>query len=316
MSVLEDVFLDLDRPVPGSFEVIGFGENAVDWVCSVSTFPPHDSKVKMDSMSRMGGGTIATACSLLARWGLRTRYVGRVGEDEAGDFALKSLAEEALDLAIEVVTGASSHFSVIIVDQATGKRTIIWDRDPRLAYRADELPLRKLLQTRVLLLDTCDSKASLEVLRHPGAARTFTVLDIDRVTTETEALLSLVRVALPNLSFVKEFTGSSDWRNGLRKMGEICPGLVGVTLGEEGSALLWEDQIYEFSGFPVEVVDSTSAGDVFHGAFIFAILNEWSLARCMRFANAAGALTCCRLGARASIPALEEVLGMEKGETV
>ena len=267
-------------------------------------------------MTRMGGGTIATACSLLSRWGLRTRYVGRVGEDEAGDFAGKDLAKEQLDLVIDIVPGAFSHFSWILVDRATGKRTILWDRDPRLRYGDGELPLEKLLDTQYLLLDANDPAASLVVARAAREVSVVTVLDIDRVTPESGELLKLVRIAIPNVSFVNEFAGTSDWREGLRIIDKICPGLVGVTLGEEGSALMWEEEICEFSTFPVQVVDSTAAGDVFHGAFIYAVLEGWPLSRCMRFSNAAGALACGRFGARASIPQLEDVLGMEKGERV
>jgi sugar/nucleoside kinase (ribokinase family) len=240
--------------------------------------------------------------------------VGRVGDDDAGEFSRSDLANESIDVVLDVVPEAFSHFSLIIVDRATGKRTIIWDRDPKLRYGEGELEIGDLLETQFLLLDGNDPAASVVAAREARTAAVQTVLDIDRVTQESEELLSLVRIAIPSMSFVREFAGVLDWREGLETIRKICPGLLGVTLGEDGAAVVWEGKIFEFPSFPVDVVDSTAAGDVFHGAFVFAILQGWSLGRCMRFSNAAGALACRQFGARASIPSLEDVLDTEKGD--
>jgi sugar/nucleoside kinase (ribokinase family) len=217
-----------------------------------------------------------------------------------------------MDLVLDIVPGALSHFSLIIVDQATGSRTILWDRDPRLDYKQDSLQLNRLLEAQILLLDTNDPAAAVTVAGEARKVGIPSVLDADRVTGESEQLLSLVQVAIPSVGFVRDFAGVSDWRVGLEKISLICPGVVGVTLGEEGSAVMWENEIFEFPSFSVEVVDSTAAGDVFHGAFAFAFLQGWSLGRSMRFSNAAGALACRHLGARPSIPALEDVLERER----
>jgi len=312
MNTLGDVHLDLDLQRGRRFQVVGFGENAVDLVCEVPRFPRHDSKTRMESMVRLGGGTVATACVLCARFGLRTRYVGRIGDDEPGEFSRGDLAKEPLDLDLHTVPGASSHFSVIIVDQATGGRTIIWNKDPGLRYRAREIPLDKLLETQCLLLDSHDPAASVVVAKAARTAGVATVLDIDRVTSESEELLSLVDIAIPSLGFLREFVGDTEWRGALETLGKLCSGLLGVTMGEQGAAFVWEEEIFEFPSFPVDVVDSTAAGDVFHGAFMFAVLQGRSLGGCVRFSNAAGALACTHLGARASIPSLNEVLERER----
>lgn len=312
MRVLDDVYLDLDLAPAKLFEVIGFGENAVDWVCSVPTFPLHDSKMKMEAMVRMGGGTIATACSVCARYGLRTRYVGRVGDDEVGQFSRSDLQKEKFDLVLDVLPDVSSHLSLIIVDRETGKRTILWDRDPRLSYCKGQLQLQKILDTEFLLLDASDPTASLLVAKEARNRAVQTVLDIDRVSLESEELLSIVSIALPSVSFVRDFAGTSDWRVGLETIDEVCPGLVGTTLGEDGAAVIWQKEFFEFPAHPVGVIDSTAAGDVFHGAFLYSIKQGWSLGRSMRFSNVAGALACRQAGARSSIPLLEEVYEAEK----
>jgi len=307
MRALNDVYLDLDLAPAKPFEVIGFGENAVDWVCSVPMFPLQDSKMRMDSMMRMGGGTIATACAVCARYGLRTRYVGRVGDDEAGQFSRRDLQKEGFDLLLDVMPDTNSHLSLIIVDRVTGKRTILWDRDPKLCYAKGQLQLSKVLDAEFLLLDASDPVASLVVAKEARTAAVQTVLDIDKVSSESEELLSIVSIALPSVSFVRDFAGVSDWKVGLETISEVCSGLVGTTLGEKGAAVIWHKEIVEFPAFPVDVVDSTAAGDVFHGAFVYAIKQGWSLGRSIRFSNVAGALACRQAGARASIPFLEEV---------
>lgn len=312
MAGLDEVYLDLDLPSHQPFQVTGFGENAVDMVCTVPTFPQFDSKLRMDSMVRLGGGTIATACALCGRYGLRTRYVGRVGDDEAGKFSKEDLEKEPLDLVLEVVPQARSHFSLIISDRSTGSRTILWDRDERIDYGKGELQLGKLLETQVLMLDASDPGASLLVAEEARSRGIITVLDVDRVTNESEALLSLVEIAVPSRGFVRDFTGVSDWREGLEQVSHLCSRVVVVTLGDEGAAVIWNDRISHFPPFPVEVLDSTAAGDVFHGAFVFGCVQGWSLGRCMKFANAAGALACRRMGARPSIPSLQDVLRTEE----
>ena len=312
MENLNDVKIPLKLPHNRKYQVIGFGENAVDQVCKVPRFPEHDTKVQMEKMLMLGGGTIATACSLCARYGLKTRYVGRVGDDEKGDFALKELAAESMDCLIEVVPMASSHFSLIIVDRPTGGRTILWERDPRLLYAEGELNPKGLLEGQIMHLDGNDVTASIQAATWARESGMIIFLDVDKVQDNVDQLLSLVDFAIPSVEFVKKFSGKEDWREGLRIVKKYCPGLVIVTLGEQGSAVLWKNDIHEFKAFSIKTVDSTGAGDVFHGAFIYGMLQGWSLGRCMRFSNAAGGLACTRLGARSAIPTVDEVMALEK----
>ena len=312
MENLNDVFIPLDLPKDRKFQVVGFGENAVDQVCKVPEFPMHDTKVQMEKMLMLGGGTIATACSLCARYGLTTRYVGRVGDDEKGQFALREMRAEPMDCVIEVVPMASSHFSLIIVDRPTGGRTILWERDPRLLYAEGELSPKPLREGQIMHLDGNDVSASIQAASWARESGMKVVLDVDKVQDNVGELLSLVDFAIPSVEFVRNFSGWEDWQEGLRIVKDYCPGLVVVTLGEKGSAVLWEGEIHKFKAFPIKTVDSTGAGDVFHGAFIYWMLQGWSLGRCMRFSNAAGGLACTRLGARSAIPALDDVLELEK----
>lgn len=312
MGSLDDIYFDFTLPSNRPFQVVGFGENAVDWICRVPKFPERDSKMRMEPILRMVGGQIATACSMTARYGLRTRYVGRIGDDDLGRFAQEDLGREPMEVRLEVVSGASSHLSLIIVDRPTGSRTIIWDRDQKLRYSPGELRREELVQGQLLHVDGNDLEASIQAATWAREAGMRVSLDIDRVQPGIERLLRVTDLLMASSSFVTQFGGSSDWRRNLIQLSRVSPGLVGMTRGEQGAVVLWGGEVHEFPAYSVDVADSTGAGDMFHGAFLYAVLQNWPIGRCVRFSNAAGALACTEIGARAAIPPLESVFEMEK----
>ncbi len=311
MGDLGDVFFEFDLPGNRPFQVIGFGENAVDWVCRIPEYPEHDSKIRMERMLRFCGGQIATACSFWARLGLRTRYVGRVGDDDLGAFVQEELRGEPMDLALDVVPGAFSHHSLILVDRATGGRTILFDRDPALSYGKGKFDSGLVTSGSLLHVDANDLEASIRAAGSAAAAGSVVSVDIDRIEDGTVRLLERADLLIASRGFVSGFGGSGDWRRDLVKVDEACPGFVAMTRGEAGAAACWNGRLYEFPACPVETVDSTGAGDMFHAAFVYGVLQSWPVGRCMRFANAAGALACSRLGARPSIPTREEIVALE-----
>ena len=134
MHVLEDVHFNLPKGEESQFDVVGMGLNAVDWIVQLPYFPQRNSKVQIKEFKRIAGGQVATAMVLCGRYGLRTRYIGRVGDDEIGEFSLLSLKSEPIDISmVEVIPGAKSQYAVILVDP-DGQRTVLWDRDPKLTY--------------------------------------------------------------------------------------------------------------------------------------------------------------------------------------
>jgi len=211
---------------------------------------------------------------------------------------------------VDRVPGASSQFATILVDRPTGERTILWDRDSSLFYQEGELDRGGLVGGQLLHLDGHDQAASIQAAHWAREAGMKVSLDIDKVQPGVEELLGLIDFLIPSLNFVQRFSGSEDWREGLRELARHTSGFVAVTRGSEGAAALWEGDIVDVPGISVERVDTTGAGDVFHGAFTFALLESYNVARCLRFANTAAALSCTRYGARGGIPSLAEVRSM------
>ncbi len=307
MHPLKEAHFDIELPGHRPFGVVGMGLNAVDWIVHVPNFPRRNSKVQIESFKRLAGGQVATAMALCGRYGLKARYIGRVGDDEIGQFALSSLKGEPMDSdLVEVVEGAASQYAIIVVDPE-GQRTILWDRGSSLSYRVDEIQPEWISAGQILHLDGHDEEASIQCAEWAGEAGMKTCLDVDKVQSRTGDLLALTDFALPSETFARQFTGASDWREGLLGVGEACGGFTAITRDYQGCAALWNGEIYEVPSFEVEAVDSTGAGDVFHGAFIYAVFQQWNVWDCLRFANAAGALSCTRHGARGGIPTIEEV---------
>ena len=304
---LEAARFQVDLPRARAFDVVGMGLNAVDWVVQVPRFPERNSKTRIETFRKLAGGQVATAMALCGRYGLKTRYIGRVGDDEIGRFSLSSLQVEPMDISlVEVIPGAASQYAIILVDPE-GQRTILWDRDPALTYRPDDLEPDWISAGRILHLDGHDEEASICCAEWATRAGMKTCLDIDKVQSRTGELLALIDFALPSEHFARQFTGALEWREALRGVAAAVRGFTAMTRDSEGCALLWKGEIHEVPSFEVEAVDSTGAGDVFHGAFIYALLKEFSVWDCLRFANAAGALSCTRAGARDGIPTLREV---------
>lgn len=291
------------------FEVVGLGLNSVDDLCVVPHFPEFNTKVKMISLERQGGGQVATAMVALARWGLRVRYIGKVGGDELGSFSLESIGSEGVDVSfVTREEGVRNQYAFIVIDARNGERTIIWDRDPRLMYKPGELSREAVCSGRILHLDGHDVGATLQALNWAQEEGIPTVIDLDKVEDGTEEMVRRVDYLISSARFPGRLTGIKDPERALQALGKMARGFVGMTLGSEGCLALTPEGPLHCPGFRVQAVDTTGAGDVFHAGFIFGLLQGWELKRILEFANCVAAIKCTRLGGRPGIPTLTQAL--------
>lgn len=298
--------LRLRRDFP--FDVVGMGLNAVDHICVVPRYPPSNSKVEISEYRKMGGGQVATAMAQCSKLGMRAKYIGKVGSNHLGRFSLRSLA--ALDIDISAVTvepDSYTQYALIIVDSRNGERTILWDRDPKLMYKPGELKEADLLSGSMLHLDGHDVSAAIQASQWARRAGVPVCLDIDRQESGIHELIRHVDFLISSSQFPGEVTGENEIESAMIKLGEFTQGLVCCTLGEEGALVLLNGEFYRSPAFSVEAKDSTGAGDVFHGAFLFGLWNNWPLGSILRFASGAAALNCLHLGARGGLSTAAEV---------
>ncbi len=285
-----------------TIDVVGLGLNAMDTICVVPRFPQPNTKIHMNAVRTEPGGQVATALATCTRLGLKARYIGSVGTDDWGKAQLDSLRAEGFELHVREVEGASSQIAIILLEEGVGERTILWRRDPRLQYPVEELRREMIVGARILHLDGCDTTAGLQAARWAREAGIPVVIDIDEVYDEsTHELLRLADYLIAGSDFAP---GDDAPRELAERYG--CP-VVGITRGAEGALFVNHSQLIKSSAFRVPVADTTGAGDVFHGAFIYGVLQKWNLADIIRFSHAVAAMKCMQIGARRGIPTLSEV---------
>jgi len=289
-------------------DVVGVGLNATDTLIRVPHFPSFDSKVEYVEAEVRAGGQVASAVVACQRWGLRTRYVGKVGDDWAGRFQREEFAREGVEAHLLEVPGCASQSAFILIDQATGERTILWKRDARLALRPSELRREWIVRARLLHVDGHDTLAAATAAGWARAAGLPIAADVDNLYPGVEALLESVDYLMASRGFPERLTGEPDLLRALPKIARRYGCRVsGATLGRQG-ALAWDGVRFHYCpGFRVEAVDTTGAGDVFHGAFAYGVLQGWPLGRILAFSCAAAALNSTALGARGGIRPVSEI---------
>jgi sugar/nucleoside kinase (ribokinase family) len=293
---------------PGpAFDVVGLGENSVDVVYRVPGAPAPNAKLSVSSSRVFCGGQVATTLATCAAFGLRTAYVGTFGSDDNGSRIREALAARGVDTTHATVCDAPNRHAVIIVDERTGDRTVVWHRDTRLALGAGDVPRTILTGARLLHVDDLDEDASIEAARTARAAGLLVTSDIDRATGRTADLAASVSVPIFSWHVLSSLTGESDPEQALRKQGARHKGWLSVTLGTDGAMLLDGDRLHHVPACEVDAVDTTGAGDIFRGAFIYALLRGQGPADVLRFAVAAAGLGCTKEGAIDSVPAREDV---------
>lgn len=288
--------------------MVGFGFNTVDHIGLTPRPLGSDGKRRLDAYCMLPGGQVPTALVALQRWGLRTAYVGPLGDDAGGALQRQSLVDAGVDCrGARQRHGVGSQTSIILVDAVRGERSIGWQRPDGLALRPDELDRDVLTGGRALLLDADDIETALRAAQWARAAGALVMLDVDEPGPRTDALLALTDVAIVSDAFPPRHTGCADLRLALRRMAAVGPRLVAATLGAGGALAIVDGDFHYAPAFPVAAVDTTSAGDCFHAACLFGLLRGWSAPRALRFAAAAAALACTRFGGRPSIPSLNAV---------
>ena len=293
-----------DKP----FDVVGMGLNSVDFLCVVPEFPTINAKMRILKFSKQGGGQVATAMVALSRWGVRTKYIGKIGGDDLGQFSLASLQQEGVDISsVTIEPSAASQYAMILVDGSSGERTILWDRDKRLMYGEGELRKEHVCLGKILHLDGHDIQAALQSARWAREEKIPTVIDLDKVEPLTSELIQEIDFVVTSARFPRLFTGISDREKALTELQKHTPGFLCTTLGHEGTVAFVKGNLIYVKGFEVRAVDTTGAGDVFHAGFIYGLLENWEMEEILRFANAVAALKCQDLGGRKGIPTLDEV---------
>ena len=289
-------------------DIVGVGLNATDTLIRLPHFPAFNSKVEFRFSEILPGGQVATAITACARWGMRTRYVGKIGNDSAAQLQQSEMRQSGVEAHWITVPDCQSQSSFIMVDEETGERTVLWRRDPRLELLPSEIEREWVVQSKLLHVDGHDCAGATAAARWARSAHIPVTADLDNLYPGVEALLENVDYAIASKEFHARLCGESDPFISLPAIASrfgCC--LTAATLGADG-VLAWDGTRFHYSpAFELKPVDTTGAGDVFHAAFAYSLLKGDDLPRSLEFSCAAAGLACMGMGARGGITSLEEI---------
>lgn len=288
-------------------DLVGVGLNATDTVIPLSKYPRRGSKVEYRDATVLPGGQVASTVVACQHWGLRTRYVGKLGDDHAAKLHREAFAAAGVEAQLITVSGGASPQSLILVD-GDGERTVLCRRDERLTLQSSEIDREWIINARSLHVDGHDTAAATTAARWARAAGVPVIADLDELYPGVEELLENIDYLIVSRDFPCLLMSEPDLEEALRRMQRRygCL-LVAATLGEEG-VLAWNGrELHHSSAYRVTVVDTTGAGDIFHAGFIYGLLQSWPLEKQLDFACAAAALNCEEVGARGGIRSIEAI---------
>lgn len=288
-------------------DLVGVGLNATDTLIHVSTFPLSGSKVEYNAETIMPGGQVATTVIACQMWGLRTRYVGKLGDDDASRLHAREFLRAGTEAHLFNVPGTPSARSLILVDH-TGERTVLCRRDERLTLQPEELNREWIANARALHVDGHDTAAATLAARWAREAGVLVIADLDDTYEGVDELLKNIDFLIVSRDFPGRLTGKPNLKIALREMHRRYRSrLTAATLGADGVLAFDGEQFHHAPAFRVPVTDTTGAGDIFHAGFIYALLQGWPLPRSLDFSCAAAAINCMAEGARGGISSVEQI---------
>jgi ribokinase len=285
--------------------VVGLGQACVDYLGRVEQYPGEDEKVELLDLEIQCGGPASTAMVTLSRLGIKTSFVGSISDDPLGEEIAEGLRREQVDTrSLKITPGYTSQIAFIAITRGSGNRTIFWRRGSVPPLNPTDVNLSLFPEARILHLDGLMIEASLEATKQARKQGMTVVMDAGTFREGSRELASRVDVLIASERFTAFLVRGRDAspETQLRALKTICPGDVVVTRGVNGSMGLSNGRMITKPAFAVEAVDTTGAGDVYHGAYIYGILHAWPMDRCMTVASAAAALKCLEVGARKGIP--------------
>ncbi|OVE81465.1 hypothetical protein BVY04_03220 [bacterium M21] len=295
-----------------NIDVLCCGHAAYDLIYSLPSFPEENRKYRIEQMQVSGGGPAANAATLLANWRVNTAFAGVVGADPFGDMILNELTMHGVDIALlEQREAYPTPVSCILANEQSGSRTIL---NRRQAGAACSLSNEFDWEPKVLLFDGHELESSLALMAcFPGAQ---TILDAGSLHEGSRVLAEKVDFLVSSADFGRQLSGlpalttREQRATAMHALGELNSGCCVITLGEFGLIYMLDGNIIELPALAVKAIDTTAAGDIFHGAFAYGILDGWSLRETLELAICAAGLSVQRPGGRSSIPALAEVQTM------
>jgi sulfofructose kinase len=285
------------------FDVVGVGLNATDTMIFIPHFPAYGGKVPFLEEVLSPGGQVASAMATCAKLGLRTKYIGTIGDDERGRIQMESLRGTGINLDhVLRRSNCPNQSAYILIDQTTGERTVFWSRPDCLRIDPSEIAPEQITCAALLHIDGHDTPAVAHAARIARRHGIPVTVDVDTIYKGFEDVLPHVDYLITSSEFPERWTGERDPLTALELL-QNTYGLrvAAMTLGAQGALARQDGRFHYSPAFIVNCVDTTGAGDIFHGAFCYGVVCGLSLGDTLEFSNAMAALNCTAPGARGGI---------------
>jgi len=296
-------------------DVLVIGRNCIDYISVLDRFPLEDEKVPLNAKYVEGGGQGGTSASCIARLGGTVALVGNIGDDDIGEKCLQRLNRCNVDTRhIRIIENAATPIAYLFVNQSSGKRTIIYEPsqlpDITLAESLDPL----LLSAKAVSLDP-QTTALGPILKQRLRAETKLIYDCERWKDRLEDMMKAADYFIPSSAFFdtrSDVFEPNQLIDNLVKLQALVQGQLIVTHGQAGAFYPLGQTLYQVAAPRVQVVDTTGAGDNFHGAFALAIARGFDIHEAVKFSVAVASLSCRAMGGRSAVPEWQEALDLSK----
>ncbi len=288
------------------YDCLGLGIAPVDILMQLKDYPQAGGKADAEQTTIQGGGPIPTAMVTLSRLGKKPTLLAAVGDDVFGKFAIEELKKEKVDTSLIVIKKNPSAFAVGWVEKKDGRRSIVLDLN--ISVIPKDIILNNLPNVRSVHLDGRYLPACLKLARWAKRKKIPVIMDVGSIRNDVASLFPLVDHLICSEDYALPHTKTKDIKSAIFKLQKECPGTIVITSGIKGSiGIEKESAILRQKAFKVKAVDTTGAGDVYHGAYIFGFLNGWDLQKRMELGSAAAAIKCTKAGGRTAIPTFNQV---------
>ncbi len=298
--------------------IVGIGANVYDTLITLPEYPTEDTKMRAKSMKVSGGGPCATGLVAAAKLGADTAYIGNISDDTAGVFLLSDFKKYGVST--ELVTGVhgyNSFTSVIWLSEKSVSRTCVFDKGNIPPLMLNTAQKNAIAEAKLLMVDGNELEAAITGAEIARASGTKVLYDAGGLYDGIERLLPLADILIPSEEFALKFTNETDAVSAAKSLYErFHPEVVVITRGKEGGIMFDGKELFAYPAFTVEAVDSNGSGDVFHGAFAFAVTSGMDYCRACLFSSAVSAIKCTKTGAREGAPGYDETIEFLKERKV
>lgn len=299
-------------------QITGIGANVFDTLYRLDSFPAEDTKQKAQSVTESGGGPCGTGLVAAAKLGASAAYIGHCSDDRAGQFLQADFEKYGVDTSyMTPIAGTTGFVSCIWLSDDTASRTCVFHRGTVPGTKLGEKEAAAIRGSQILMVDGNDLDAAVEGAKIAKEAGTLVLYDAGGRYPNVERLLALTDILIPSEEFALGHTGEQTVADAARKLWQMySPKVVVITQGKVGGIVYDGEKVLRYPAFPVEAVDTNGSGDVFHGAFAFALTKGWDYGKCCVFSSAVSALKCLQVGARKGVPTYDATIAFLKDRGV